>query len=299
MTSVRDYEPLLKEAIAEAKAAGLEAEARELESSAFAVFTTSSELLYEHAVAIRLFLKATRGRLPSSIKDKLRVCLIETQLAYPSWRKLIALLRRRRAWLKVRVLLSALVIAGCAPAPPFAAGFFSPRNLERVAVPLPPVAVYLFADERGLGPTLFLETGSISGREGREHATEPVSVGVTRAFVEALRARGLQVVDETARSYSHGAGAPKARVAISGRVLEFGARIARSGLVTYDQRVGCRVALEVHDSATGRRLWTKTYGQVTEGGLLPADPTTVLSRALRHVVEQAVMDAELLTIIRG
>ena len=100
--TVRDYEPLLTEAIAEAKAAGLETEAGELESSAFAVFTTSSEMLHEHAVAIRLFLKATRGRLPRSIKEKLRVCLIETQLAYPSWRKLIALLRRRRAWLKVR-----------------------------------------------------------------------------------------------------------------------------------------------------------------------------------------------------
>lgn len=94
---VRDYTPLLERAIAEAKAAGLQAEANELESAANAVYTTSSEMLMEHGIALRQFLKATRGRLPPPIKEKVTACLIETDLAWPGWRKLIALLRRRPA----------------------------------------------------------------------------------------------------------------------------------------------------------------------------------------------------------
>jgi hypothetical protein len=94
---IRDYAPLLREAIAEAKAAGFEAAARDLEQSCFAVtFTTSSEMLGEHGLAIKRFLKATRGTLPRSTKVKLNACLTEMGLAWPGWRKLMALLRRRR-----------------------------------------------------------------------------------------------------------------------------------------------------------------------------------------------------------
>ena len=92
----RDYTPLLKEAIAEAKAAGLEAAADDLEQTVFAAFTTSSELLQEQGLAIREFLKATRGKLPESTKAKLDVCLAEIDGVLPGWRKLISLLRRKR-----------------------------------------------------------------------------------------------------------------------------------------------------------------------------------------------------------
>jgi hypothetical protein len=95
-TRIRDYTPLLKDAIAEAKAAGFETAARELEQAAFAAFTTSSEMLQEHGLAIKRFLKTTRGALPRSTRTKLRACLIETELAGPGWRKLLARLRRRR-----------------------------------------------------------------------------------------------------------------------------------------------------------------------------------------------------------
>ena len=93
---VKDYTALLKEAIAEAKAAGLETAADDLEQTVFAAFTTSSELLQEHGLAIRRFLKATRGKLPASAKDKLDACLAEIDMASPGWRKLMALLRRGR-----------------------------------------------------------------------------------------------------------------------------------------------------------------------------------------------------------
>ena len=95
-TRIRDYMPLLKEAIAEARAAGIEASANDLERTCFAAFTTSSEMLQEQGLAIRCFVKATRGALPRSTKAKLRTCLIETELACTGWRKLMAHLRRRR-----------------------------------------------------------------------------------------------------------------------------------------------------------------------------------------------------------
>jgi hypothetical protein len=197
-------------------------------------------------------------------------------------------------------VLAAIFVTGCAPARPFTPGFYSPRNLVRLAEPLPPVAVYLLSDERGTTePTLILESASISGRSGQDHATEPVAIGVTRAFIEGFRARGFPVVDETARRYSRGDGQAKASVAMTGRVLEFGARIIRSGAITYEQRVGCRIVLDAYEVASGRRLWTKTYSQVTEGSILPAPPLTLLSIALEHIIEQAVTDPELLGILQG
>ena len=94
--SVRDYTPLLEKAIAEAKAAGLATEANELDSACFRVaFTTSNELLHEHGIAIRNFLKATDRRLPPATREKLEACLTEIDLVWPGWRKLRALFRRR------------------------------------------------------------------------------------------------------------------------------------------------------------------------------------------------------------
>ena len=96
-TQIREYTPLLREAIAEAKAAGFESAANDLELASFAAFTTSSEMLQEHGLAIKRFLRATHGTLPRSIQVKLEACLIETELACTGWRKLLAILRRRHA----------------------------------------------------------------------------------------------------------------------------------------------------------------------------------------------------------
>ena len=94
--TVRNYTPVLEEAIAEAKAAGLADLAGELETACFKVaFTTSSELLYEHGVAIRRFLKAAGRGLPGATREKLQDCLTEIDLVWPGLRKLRALFRRR------------------------------------------------------------------------------------------------------------------------------------------------------------------------------------------------------------
>ena len=91
---VRDYLPLLREAISEARAAGIGAAADELEHMVSLPFTTSSEMLQEHGIAIRRFLEAAHGALADSTRRKLRTCLNETELAAPGWRGLIARLRR-------------------------------------------------------------------------------------------------------------------------------------------------------------------------------------------------------------
>jgi hypothetical protein len=95
-TRIRDYSRLLTEAIAESRAAGVGAVVDDLEQVASAVFTTSSEMLQEHGLAIRRFLVATDRTLSRSTKRKLQVCLNETELACTGWRKLIAQLRRPR-----------------------------------------------------------------------------------------------------------------------------------------------------------------------------------------------------------
>ena len=72
---VDDYYTLLKAAIAEAKGAGLEAAAATLESQAFGVYTTSSELIGEHRLAIAEFLQSTGATVPAGVKAKLQQCL--------------------------------------------------------------------------------------------------------------------------------------------------------------------------------------------------------------------------------
>ena len=74
---MKDYYPLLKAAIAEARAAGLEAAATELEGKVFAGYTTSSELMGEHAIAIRTFLESQGSAVPSNVKANLARCLKE------------------------------------------------------------------------------------------------------------------------------------------------------------------------------------------------------------------------------
>ena len=89
---VRDYAPLLEQALLEERRAGLQAESNELEMALSAPFTTSSD-----GRAIRRFLQRTRGRLPGPTKSKFNACLNETYLAYPGWRKLVALIKRPRS----------------------------------------------------------------------------------------------------------------------------------------------------------------------------------------------------------
>jgi hypothetical protein len=91
---IRDYLPLLREAIAEARDSGLGVEVEDLDRACSSSFTTSSEMLQEHGLAIRRFLKVTRRRLPLSTRKKLLACLNETELAGSGFRRLIATIKR-------------------------------------------------------------------------------------------------------------------------------------------------------------------------------------------------------------
>jgi hypothetical protein len=93
---IKNFIPLLRDAIADAKAAGFDTDAHELEQAVFSAFTTSSEMLQEQDRAINRFLKSTRTTLPRPIRIKLETCLTETELATSGWRKLAARLKRFR-----------------------------------------------------------------------------------------------------------------------------------------------------------------------------------------------------------
>lgn len=80
---VKDYYPLLEAAIAEAKAAGLGAAASKLEARAFSAYTTSSELLGEHGIAIREFLRSDGAAVPPTVKAKLDQCLKQIRKVWP------------------------------------------------------------------------------------------------------------------------------------------------------------------------------------------------------------------------
>ena len=80
-----EYTALLDEAIAEAKAAGLVGAAAELESSVFAAFTTSSEMLGEHRIAILEFLRTGGQSVPTSVAEKLNGCLEKIRKIWPDF----------------------------------------------------------------------------------------------------------------------------------------------------------------------------------------------------------------------
>lgn len=80
---VADFQPILRAAIAEAKAAGLVVAASELEVHAFAAYTSSSELLGETGAAIKAFLASEGTAAPQSVVAKLNLCLMEVRKVWP------------------------------------------------------------------------------------------------------------------------------------------------------------------------------------------------------------------------
>ena len=78
-----DYYPFLKAAITEAKAAGLGAAVAKLEDKAFAAYTTSSELVGEHGLAIREFLESGGTAVPAGVRENLVRCLAEISKVWP------------------------------------------------------------------------------------------------------------------------------------------------------------------------------------------------------------------------
>ncbi len=78
-----DFQSVLKAAISEAKAAGVEPSTSQLEERAFAAYATSSEWLGEAGLAIKAFLAAPGSSLPLSVVEKLNFCLAEVRKVWP------------------------------------------------------------------------------------------------------------------------------------------------------------------------------------------------------------------------
>jgi hypothetical protein len=84
ISPVADFQPMLRAAIAEAKAAGLVASASRLEAQVFAAYGTSSELLGETGAAIKDFLQSEGSAVPPSVAAKLSNCMMEVHKVWPS-----------------------------------------------------------------------------------------------------------------------------------------------------------------------------------------------------------------------
>ena len=80
---VNDFHPMLRAAIAEARAAGLEPSASSLETRAFSAYTTSSELLGETGDAILEFLRTAGDAVPPPVAEKLKRCMAEIRKVWP------------------------------------------------------------------------------------------------------------------------------------------------------------------------------------------------------------------------
>lgn len=212
---------------------------------------------------------------------------------------------------------AASVLVGCTYSrpKPFTREFYLTPKVAALSVPIPAVSVHRFIDERpgATDPTMVYRFDSISARIGESgyskrvnevRATEPVAVGVARAVLEGFQARGAPVIDMTALLFDPGHISGATRIGITGRVLEFGVQVIRSGLHEYRSVIGCSIALEAYDAGSGQKLWEKTYSRQEESvsrTLVSAEPTNHwpgLSRVLAGVVEEVVSDPALLQVLQ-
>jgi hypothetical protein len=213
--------------------------------------------------------------------------------------------------------LATCVLVGCTySAPkPFTREFYLTPKVAVLPVPVPALSVYRFVDKRwgSTDPAMVYRFDSISGRFGESsfsksvnevRATESVSVGVARAVLGGFQARGAPVIDMTALWFEPGHISGDTRIGITGRVLEFGARVIRSGLYEYRWVVACKIALEAYETGSGQKLWEKTYSRQEEGvsrtlaSAVPEKHWPSLSRVLAGVVEEVANDPALLQVLQ-
>ncbi len=83
---VNNFRVALRNAIAEARAAGLVDSANQLETRALAAYPTSSEWLGEVGEAIQEFLACERERVPATTARLLDECLSEVGKVWPKYR---------------------------------------------------------------------------------------------------------------------------------------------------------------------------------------------------------------------
>lgn len=196
-------------------------------------------------------------------------------------------------------VLSLIALGGCTlPPQPFMDEFYEPLRVRRASIPATPVTVFAFVDERpGNEPTVVVRYEPLDGPARVERATAPVGTGVARAFARGLTARGYTVTDATTRRFTPD-GAPPGQISVTGRVADFGVRIARTGMVSgWESRVGCRVIVDVWEGATLRKSG-RMYQHGAQGGMSVTEPLAILAQALADVVAQAVSDPELQSALK-
>lgn len=86
MSSIADFAPTLRKALAEIKAAGLVEQAVEAEGMCFTAYATSSEYLGGVGEALSTLLRAHGSTMPEPTKAKLRYCLAEVAKVWPKYR---------------------------------------------------------------------------------------------------------------------------------------------------------------------------------------------------------------------
>lgn len=194
-----------------------------------------------------------------------------------------------------------LTLAGCAAAPlPFAPDFYRSPRTTPLSTPLAAVAVYQFMDKRPVAdPTVLGEHPLGTGTRGQKvhYTTEPVGTGVARAFVEGLRARGIQVLDRTMNPLSGEREKEPGPPAISGEVLAFSASSRRTGLLSYAGGAAFHVRVQVHGRQLAGVRWERLYSNTSDAFLFSSQ-LVFLSRSLAESVEDTVTDPAFIEALR-
>jgi hypothetical protein len=186
------------------------------------------------------------------------------------------------------VSLLALLAGGCGyHAYPFAKAFYLPVNVNRLSE-ANAVAVYRFANKQGVSDPFRYGVAWVP-RPVFQKASEPVAIGVTRAFADGLRAAGLPVIDMTGEAFMPGLSKASAPVALSGDVLDFWAVAQWSSGY---REVTCTVKLQIYELPSGEKRWEKTYSSRATHRSEAVNRS--VARALAGVVETALNDPELI-----
>src|SRR5262245_26017068 len=131
--------------------------------------------------------------------------------ASPDAMPAVAMVRERRV--KALIAFLVLAVAGCLPARS------TPRPIPALSGLLR-VAVYRFTDNRGKDAHVIGQEGfgSRVGSSSPMRARTPVDLTVTRAFADALKARGFPVVDRTDVAFMPGAALENIAGLVSGEI---------------------------------------------------------------------------------
>lgn len=203
-----------------------------------------------------------------------------------------------------------LILAGCtndqrvqwwgvAPLP-FTPEFYRLPHLDPLSTPLMVVAVYQFKDKRLVaGPTVLGEQPIRTGTSGHAvvYATEHVGTGVARAFLDGLRARGLQILDRTMNPVSGEHEKEPGMIAISGEVLEFAYSSRRTGLVSYAGGAVFHVRVQVYDAKGAKVHWEKSFSKTSDVFIINSQ-LVFLSRSLAESVEDVMNDPTFFKALR-